>query len=181
MSENNSRYVDRPGAFRCIVKEPTSGWFGEAGEKNTPYIRIIGEVADDGDQNGKTITYFAWLSDGAFDRTIKNLVEVFGWNGDLVALDNGQFTFAGMECQIVAEFETHDGKTKIKAKWLNVVGGGEGKEMAKEKVASLLAKLGGKAKALAKANPAPKVAAKPAPSAAATPAAGQPEDDDIPF
>lgn len=184
MSEN-SKYVDRAGSFRCIVKAPQQGWFGEAGEKATPFIRIACEVIEEGDQKGRMIVYSAWLSDGAFDRTIKNLVEVFGWDGDLVALDNGGFSFAGMECEIVTEAESYKDELRIKAKWLNAVGGVPGSEMAKEKVSSLIARLGGKAKALAKASPAPKVAP-PRQSGGSTGSAGSghpavDDSDDIPF
>lgn len=186
MSENNTRYVDRAGDFQCQVKEPSNGWFGEAGEKQTPYIRLNCEVMDEGDQKGKSITYFAWLSDGAFDRTVKNLTEVFGWDGNLVELDNGNHTFAGMGCRIVCESEEYDGKRRVKAKWLNSLTGPAGEGMAKEKVASLISRLGRKAQAIAKTVAAeggvPVV--KAAPTQAAKPedvSANVPEDDDIPF
>ena len=186
MSETNTQYVDRAGAFLCVVQEPTSGWFGEAGEKQTPFIRIVGKVTGDGDQKDRIIIWQGWLSDGAFDNTIKALAEAFpAWDGDLASLQNGSFTFAGLECQIVTEVETYENKPRVKAKWLNPAGGGA-KPMEKAKVDSIGAKLGRRAQAIVKAthagggDPAAKTAATPAPSRP-VPVPTAPENDDIPF
>ena len=179
MSEENNKYVNKAGSYLCVVKQPGNGWFGEAGEKQTPFIRIPCKVTEAGDQQGKEIVYTGWLSDAAFDRTIENLCKTFPqWNGDMDALHNRTFSFAGSECEIVAESETYNGETRIKAKWLNNAGGC-GKEMDGAKVASLISKMGRKAKAIAKtvnggtAAPAAK---------ADGPANAAPEgQDDIPF
>ena len=192
MSEENTRYVDQAGRYTCVVKKPNNGWFGEAGEKQTPFLRIPC-VVQGGPQAGREITYSAWLSDAAFDRSITTLSEAFGWDGNLVALEGGQFSFAGLQCEISAEAEAYNGETRVKAKWLNPVGGGGGEKLAAEKVSGLIARLGSKAKAIAKATGA--VAAKPVAPAAVAPAAGAPaavapaagdaiaavEGDDIPF
>ena len=191
MSENTTRYVDRAGAYTCRVKKPGNGWFGEAGEKQTPFIRIPCFVTDDGDQDGKEIVWTGWITDAAFDRTIETLCKVFpSWDGDMEALNSGAFSFAGFDCEIVAESESFEGKTRIKAKWLNPVGGGGGKEMDGAKVASLISRLGRKAKAIAKQAGS----SAPAPSAVGTrrsetperpptqgPSNAGTEDDDIPF
>lgn len=181
MSEN-TQYVSRAGAYIGTVELPTNGWFGEAGENATPYIRIPVRVLEqrDGkdDQLNRTITWQGWLSEAAFDRTIKSLCEAFDdWDGDLESLQSGGYSFAGKECQIVAESETYNGETRVKAKWLNPVGGG-GKPMDAEKVSSLIGRLGRKAKAIAKTvrdeagTSAPRKSSGPLPP---------PEDDDIPF
>lgn len=187
---SDSKYVDRAGDYLCRVKRPGNGWFGEAGDNQTPFIRIPCFVIEDGDQDGNEIVYQGWLSDKAFDRTIETLVKAFpDWDGDLEALQAGEFTFEGLECQIVAESEQYEGKSRVKAKWLNPAGGGEAKQMDGAKVASLISRLGRKSKAIAKqaaggAAPAPRPAAR----AAATPdrppvqgPAGAVDDDDIPF
>jgi len=184
MSEENSQYVTRAGCYIGGVEKPTNGWFGQAGENKTPYIRIPVRVLSqrDGkeDQKGRVITWQGWLTDAAFDNTIKSLCEAFQeWDGDLESLQNGEFGFEGLECQIVAESETYEGKPRIKAKWLNPVGGG-GKPMEAEKVSGLIAKLGRKAKAIAKSvrdeqgSPAPRASSRPS-------NLPPPEDDDIPF
>ena len=178
MSDTNTRYVDRPGVYRCRIKTPGNGWFGEAGENQTPFIRIPCLVLDEGDQEGREIVWQGWLTDAAFDRTIGTLVKVCPeWNGDLAALADGDFTFADNECEIVAENDTYEGKTRVKAQWLNPLGGGGGKTMDKARLDGLLGALGRKAKAIAKqakAGSAPQ--GRPAPKSTA-PA----EDDDIPY
>jgi hypothetical protein len=190
MSENqNTQYVDRVGVFRCVVEKPQNGWFGEAGENATPFIRIPCRVVEQrdrkDDQVGKAITYQAWISENAFDRTIKTLCEAFpAWDGSLETLANDAYGFEGMECEINAQSEDYNGEKRIKAKWLNPIGGGGGVPLEKSKVDSLLKKLGRKSMAIAKTVRAE--AGNPAPTPrqpAGAPAGGTPppEDDDIPF
>jgi len=148
------KYINEVGSFLCQVVEPENGWFSESKEKGTPCIVIPCIVNDpNSSQHGAMISYTGWLSDGAIDRTIKDLVEVLGFDGDLQSLESGDQTFAGKECVIVTESETYEGKERIKAKWINAVGrqGGGAPAMEKAKVSSLLAKIGGRAKAVAKA------------------------------
>lgn len=178
MSENtNTRYVDRVGVYRCRVKTPGNGWYGEAGEKKTPFIRIPCIVLDEGDQEGREIVWQGWLSDAAFDGTIEKLCQAFPeWDGDLYALTDGKFSFAGSECEIVAESETYQGKSRIKAAWLNALGGG-GKALDGDKLQSLLGRLGRKSLAIAK-----KVRGEA--GNASRPPAGRPAqdaDDNIPY
>ncbi len=146
------KYIDEAGSYRCQVTEPPGGeWFGESKEKNTPYIAIRCVVNEpDSSQHGAEITYHAWLTEGALDRTVKDLGEIFGWNGDMAALAGGEVSFVGQECVIVTEAEEYDGKTRIRAKWLNSVDR-QAPVMAKEKVAGLIARLNAKTKAIAKA------------------------------
>lgn len=110
----------KPGRYLCRVVAPSNGWFGEAGEKQTPFIRIPLVIAE-GEEEGYKLTYQAWVSDSAAKRTIDNLKEVFEWNGDVVSLakqiDNGPFV--GRECSIVIEEEQYKGKTRVVVKWLN--------------------------------------------------------------
>lgn len=108
--------LNEEGEFACVVRKPSSGWFGESAEKRTPFIQLLLEVND---QSHRTILWFGWLSDGAFDNTIKRLAEVFGFDGDLIALNQGQQTLEGRGCHITTEFEEYKGKQKCKVKWLN--------------------------------------------------------------
>lgn len=178
MPEENNKYVNKAGSYLCQVKQPGNGWFGEAGEKQTPFIRIPCKVTEAGDQQGKEIVYTGWLTEAAFDRTIENLCKAFPqWNGDLEALQSGSFSFAGSECEIVAESETYNGETRVKAKWLNNATSGGGKEMDGAKVASLISKMGRKAKAIAKTINADA----PAPEAKPAAKAVDNTDSEIPF
>lgn len=160
-----STYIDAPGNYTCIVKAPGNGWFGEAGEKQTPFIRVPLIVTDDGPQKGREIVWQGWLSDAAFDRTIQTLSDVFGWDGDLGALAKGDHSFEDRECKIVCDTEIYDGKPRVKVKWLNNVNGGSGgKAMDEGKVKGLISRLQSKSKAIAKAT-----------------ASTRPPEDDVPY
>jgi hypothetical protein len=137
----------QPGRYTCKVTAPVNGWFGEAGEHNTPYIRIPLIVTEDGDGEGDRLTHQAWISDKSLDRTVKNLAEVFGWDGDIEALAKLTNTgpFVGQECSIVTEEEEYNGKKRVVIKWLNTAGGG-GKTMESAKAASLARRLAERAK-----------------------------------
>lgn len=116
----------KPGRYSCIVLAPNNGWFGEAGDNATPFIRIPLQVSK-GPQRGEEVDYSAWISDKAIERTIKNLREVFQWDGDLVALARQVNTgpFVGRECSItVEEEEFKPGKFRAVIKWLNGPDGG---------------------------------------------------------
>lgn len=144
-----ARYIDEVGSFRCQVVEPQAGWIGETEEKKTPFIRIPCVVNDpESSQHGREIVHTMWLSDGAVDRTVKDLAEIFGWDGNLEALAAGE-GFTGQECVIVTESEEYNGKTRIKSKWINSIDRAP-TAMAKEKVASLISKLNSRTKAIAK-------------------------------
>lgn len=187
----NKEYLDLAGSFECVVEPPgEAGWFGESGEKATPYIRIPLRVSD-GPYRGKVHVWQGWLSDAAFDNTIRRLKEVFGFNGDLNSLYDGRQTLAGKPCNISTEMETYNGKLRCKVAWLNPPGGGGGaKPMDQAKLSSLLGRLSGRAKAVAataqsKASEA-QASVRQAASSASAPgalpmAAGQHEEDDVPF
>jgi len=142
-------YLQTVGSFECIVEKPDIGWIGEQGEKKTPFVRIP-LVVTEGDCKGQTTIYKAWLSDGAFDNTIRRLAEVFGFDGDLITLNSGRQTLAGLPCNITTEMENYQGKDRLKIAWLNPPGGGEAKPLDEIKVASILTKLNAKSKAVAK-------------------------------
>lgn len=152
---SSNKYIEHAGSYECIVEDPgETGWFGESGEKKTPFIRIPVRVSE-GVDKGKIAVYRAWLSDSAFDNTIRRLKEVFGFDGDLNALFAGKTTFTDLPCNIQTEMETYQGKAMCKVAWLNPPGGGGGgaAPMEASKLSSLLSRLGPKAKAIAKATP----------------------------
>ena len=149
----NTKYVDRAGIFTCEVEEPED-WIGESGTKQTPFLRLVLKVVTPGDQAGKILVHRGWLSENAIDRTIANLAEVFDWDGDIVSLANRRTSLAGKQCDVVADEEIYDGKRRVKVSWVNRVGatGGNSTDaMDSNKLNDLLKRVGGRAKAVAKA------------------------------
>ena len=138
----------KPGKYNCKVIAPTNGWFGEAGESATPFIRIPLEVTDEGPCLGEELEFAAWISDKSMERSIKNLKEVFGFNGDLLALSRCLTTgpFVGKTCSVTCEEEEWKGKMTVKVKWLNRAGGGG---MEPDKATALAARLNDAAKGFA--------------------------------
>lgn len=144
------------GTFLCKVTAPSNGWFGEAGSNNTPFLRIPLIVTQEGPCDGEQLTYQGWLTDKSVERTVKNLSEVFGWDGDLETLARMSNTgpFVGKSCEIVTEEDEHNGKTRVVIKWLNAPGQG-GKIMDGERALTLARKLSARSKAAAAAEPSP--------------------------
>jgi hypothetical protein len=149
------QYIDQVGSFICRVIKPQAGWFGESAKKGTPYLRIPLQVEDeDSDQHGKTIVCERYITDDTVDRLVKDLVKTFGFDGDFMALEtpeDGEVPegLAGKLCSIITEDESYEGKSRIKVKWLNSVDY-KPKQMAAEKVKSILSKFNSRAKAIAK-------------------------------
>lgn len=108
--------LDATGEFRCKVIAPQYGWFDET-SKGSKYIKIPCEVVE-GPHAGKRIVYLGYLTEKAYESTERTLAEVFGdkWTWTKIPFD-------GMECIIVAEEEEYNGKTQIKAKYLNSING----------------------------------------------------------
>lgn len=147
--------LNQAGRFKCKVVQPAS-WLGES-SKGTEYIGIPLEVTE-GPRAGDQITWYGYLSDAAFDNTVKRLAEVFSFDGDLDALVAGRITFDAMPCSIETEIENYtnpesgESKPTCKVKWLNSADGGSGiKALEAGKVQGLMARMGGRAKAVAAA------------------------------
>lgn len=144
-----AKYITEVGEFRAVGGKP---FLGESKEKGTPYIGVPVYVDDpDSEQHGAEGTYNAWLSDAAFDRSVKDLSEIFGWDGSLQDIADGKITFEGLPCSIVTEAETHNGKVYHKIKYLNSVDRQRQRGvMEGQKVADLIARMNSRAKAIAK-------------------------------
>jgi hypothetical protein len=121
----SDKYVDEAGEYVATVKEPGNGWFGEAGEKKTPFIRIPLIVSTKGKQHGREIVWRGYLTADSVKRTVKTLAKTFNFNGDLSVLaeeENNNYedsVLVGKECAVVCEEEYWEDKVRIKAKWLN--------------------------------------------------------------
>jgi hypothetical protein len=134
-----------------------------------------------------------YLTEAAFDSSVKVLREVIGWEGfDIRELNEP--IFKGIEVTAACAWETYEGKDKFKVKFINKPGGGGVKKLdpmqAETLARSLNARLAALGRASGSARPAagsPPVggrSARPAPS----PARGEPElppfappSDDLPY
>jgi len=170
------KYLSKAGKYIAVVKRPPNGWFGEIGEKKTPFIRlplIIQETQEmeTDDQIGTEIVWRGFITEAAVGRTVKALAKAFNWDGDLAALcadqyltafenpdmvilEKGKTTdtdpFTGKSCRITCEEEEYEGKTKVVIKWLNPAEGKEPAVMDQKSLKSIIADVGKIAKNAAK-------------------------------
>lgn len=158
------KYIKSEGSFEAIVTDPKEvGWICESDEKATPFVRIPVQVTEEGTEKDSVGVWQGWLSNAAFDRTIKSLVEAFGFNGDLAGLATGRQSFTGKPCNVTVKPEEYDGKTYFKVKWLNAPGGGASapKPIERTKLEQLIAEMNKRAIQVAastgKEEPAPAV------------------------
>ena len=164
--------IKTPGRYTATVE---TAELGQSEAKGTPYLSLLCKTAE-----GDELTAYLYLSDAAFERTTKTLREVFGFDNNFETVV-AQVT--GKECSIVVEAEEYEGKTRMRVKWINAVGGSSGKPL--ENAGSLLAQLSAKAKRIPAAAPtAARTAApasRPVPSARPAPAKPAAIDDEVPF
>ena len=145
-----------PGRYKATVKECNVG----VSQTGTPYVNLFLCT----DEKELTDAYL-YLSDKAFERSLKTLQEAFGFDGDFDTINR---QLAGKRCSIVAEEEENpDGNMRVRVRWINP-------EAPKPADKAFLAKLSGRARSLLQGQPQ----ATPAPAPSVAPA---PDDDDIPF
>lgn len=149
--EKTMKYLNSEGSFEAIVTEPSAGWIGEAGQNLSPFIRIPVQVIEDGPEKGAIGIWQGYLTDDAFEKTIKRLAEAIGFNGDLYSLTTGKQTLVGKPCNITTKLEEYNNKTRCKIAWLNAPGGGGAKPIEPRKLDSLLNKLNTRSMQIAKA------------------------------
>jgi hypothetical protein len=142
-------------ATQCEIDEP---------EGKAASVRILFHT-----DTGEEIT--AWLSlkteygagkqKSAFDITLDTLRSAFGFDDNFETLPS---QVEGKECDIVTEFETYNGKERLRVKFVNPPGGGM--KAATPPRVSTLAALSAQAKRIARPAGAPKPApvARPATS-----------------
>ena len=79
--------------------------------KGTPCVQI------EFDASGETITAWLYLSDAAFERSVKTLRDAFGFDDEF---ENLADQLVGQKCQIVVEEEADDkGQLRPRVKWIN--------------------------------------------------------------
>lgn len=93
-----------------------------------------------------------WLTEAALDRTMKDLVEVLGYNGSEATDANGIFTDPNVinfekEVKLVVEMEPNEDGSKVypKIKWVNNIGGSQFAGVEVQKVQSKFKDIGFKA------------------------------------
>lgn len=128
--------IEKTGTYQATVDEAV---IAESQANGTPSVKFKLTVPDEG-----TAYYDAWLTDRALDRTIENLIDVFGFDGDFANLDQ----FKGKECQIKIQSEVWEGKTRYKVAYLNHKDGGGIKAMDEAKANDLAARLTARAGAI---------------------------------
>jgi len=142
-------YLQNAGTYEGTVVAPESGWIGESGEKQTPYIKIPVVVMED--DREKVCVWQGWLTDAAMDRTFETLTKVFGPDWTMKDIAAGNVKWEGTQVEVVCEIETYNKKDRLKVRWLNAIGSAPAmKVMAKDKLDSLVAKLNSRASAVAK-------------------------------
>ena len=170
----------KSGKHLCIVAPPSNGWFCES-STGTAGIRLPLEITS-GECKGTLCEYIGWLSHAALPRTVKTLVEVFGWDRNLDTLgkllDSGPFV--GKECEITVEDEEYNGKISPKIKWLNRAGGGA-RMLAKDGISALVKKLSAEVLAVHLDDDAPKPATRATRPKADPDLDAAPDDLPIPF
>ncbi len=162
--------IQNPGRYTATVQSAELG----QSEKGTPFLALLCKT-----EQGEELTAYLYLSDAAIERTVKTLREVFGFDNDFEKVVE-QVT--GKPCSIVVEAEEYEGKTRMKIKWVNTLGGSSAKPL--DNAASLLAQLSARAKRIPAAAPAaartaaPAARTAPAARPAAAPKAAAPESGD---
>jgi hypothetical protein len=151
------------GDYRAKASEAV---LGKSAKKGTPQIAVKFDLLD---FPGRTITWFGYLSDAAFDITMRGL-DALGFTGNDLS-DLSAITAEGApEVVLVVDHEQYEGKWSAKVKFINAAGGLSLQgALPPDEARSFAARLKGKvaayrqsAVALAK----PVASARPGPSAA---------------
>ena len=114
----DKQYISKAGKYVCKVVEPSKGWLDQP-EGKAPFIRIPCIVdMPESDQHGREAVWYGYLTEKSRKRTEETLHKVFGWDGnwdDEAGLD----AFAGKKVRLQCDESEWQGKTQIKARWLN--------------------------------------------------------------
>lgn len=146
--------INNAGRHEVTVKTAT---FGES-PNHTPFV----ELSFENDQH-ETLSGWLYLSEAAFERSVKALRDAFGFDNNFETLPA---QVVNKRCAITTEFEEHEGKTRLKVKWINalrsVIPLKDGSALKKfsAQAARIPVEQRAKAAAAPKAPPAPQAAAK---------------------
>lgn len=137
------------------VAKPVSARYMESGAKKTPGIEIEFDFVEKSTDTPERIRWIGWMSEGAKARTMDTLYDTLGCNGSEDTDWNGMFTDPNFlkydqECTLEVEEEFYEGKSRMKVKWVNKLGGSNFGAVAPELVKTKVASLGLKAAGLAR-------------------------------
>ena len=114
----DKKYIDKPGKYICTVKEPGNGWLDHP-EGKAPFIRIPCIVdMPDNEMHGHESVWYGYLSEKSRERTEETLKQVFQWDGNWDNED-GLDSFIGRKVRLQCDESEWQGKTQVKARWLN--------------------------------------------------------------
>lgn len=97
-----------------------------SGQNGTPSVAIQMRTTHDtatGEVFETTMTGNLWLTQNAAESSMRTLSHVFGWQGDTLQELNMP-VLVGIECEIVVEDETYNGRTYPKIQFFNRPGEG---------------------------------------------------------
>ena len=125
------KYIEKAGKYICTVKAPGNGWLDQP-EGKAPFIRIPCIVdMPDNDQHGHEAVWYGYLSEKSRERTEETLKKVLNWDGSWdesweASCDGEENTkpyglnaFIGQKVRLQCDESEWQGKTQIKARWLN--------------------------------------------------------------
>jgi len=91
------------------------------GTERSPFVAAVSFEVLNGPQAGQKISAFLYFGEKSAVRSMESL-RACGFTGD--DIDKFSDQNPDIECQIVVEHETFEGKTRAKVKWINKAGGG---------------------------------------------------------
>lgn len=147
----------------------------------SPQVAVELRILDDG-HAGDSITWFGFFSEKTQERTLESL-RILGWKTDDLSNLDG---ITDNEVSVTMEEEEYNGEVRLKAQWINRLGGIALKErMTPVQAKAFAQQMKGAAIASRGATPAPTAGKPPATRAPAqrpaAPAGPLPPEDDIPF
>lgn len=113
-----------PGQNKRFYKAKAVSWaLGEAGT-GTPQVAVEFEILNpDAPAEDRRLTWYGYLSDATFDRTIESLRHC-GWTGDdLSEIAEGRGGLDANEVSLTVEDEEYQGQLHAKVQWVNRGGG----------------------------------------------------------
>lgn len=156
--------INTTGRHEVTAKTAT---FGES-KNGTPFLEIVFENSD-----RETLSGWLYLSQKAFEQSLKTLRETFGFNNNF---ETAPAQIENKVCAIEVEAEEHEGKTRLKVKWINPL-----RSVIPMKDASALKGFSAMAARIPLAS---RTTAKPAPKAASAPKQAPVTDfptEDVPY
>lgn len=107
------------GTFEALISDHTLAM----SKNNTPSVKFkltaTKNLLTDTEIQPEAVFFDAYLSDAAFDNSMKALSDSIGWYGTDFSDFNGTGMFLGMKVSIVCDEEIYEGKLQTKVKFMN--------------------------------------------------------------